>query len=146
MKRPRFEILVPVLLLSAAVAATGSAATCNVPSAAHPDIQSAVADGACTEIVVAAGAFTESPVIGRSLTLRGAGSPSTFIQGRVEVTSGTVHLEGLHLAAEDDALRVHGGAQTTTFDLVAVAGQGEPMLFGDGFETGDLSRWSSATP
>ena len=135
--------LMLMVIVTAGPAAV-DAATCQVPTPSHPDIQSAVSDVACTEVAVAAGTFAESPVIARSLTLLGAGSDQTFLQGRIEVTAGTVHLEGLHFAAGEDSLTAHGGAETTCFDVVALAGQTTPMLFADGFETGDLSAWSSS--
>ena len=129
-----------------AVATTGSATVCAVPSASHPTVQAAISDLGCSEIVLAAQTFVESPVIGRSLTLRGSGSDQSFIQGRLEVSAGTVSLEGLHLAAAGGALSVHSGAEVSGFDLVALEGDLVALLFADGFETGDLSRWSASTP
>ncbi len=81
-----------------------SAATCNVPSAPHPTIQAAVDDIGCAPIVIAAGTYSGSVVIARSVNLTGAGSDQTFVQGQVQVNSGTVHLAGLHLTAPNDAL------------------------------------------
>lgn len=136
------------LLAVAVLAAAGAAgaATCTVPSANHPDIQTAISDIGCTEIVLAAQAFSESPAIGRSLTLRGAGSGQTFIQGTLEVTDGTVSLEGLHLASAAGALDVHSGAEVSGFDLVTVAAWIETPMFADDFESGDLTAWSTWTP
>lgn len=139
-------LAVAALAVAVAVAASGAAATCTVPSASHPDIQTAISDIGCTEIVLAAQTFTESPTIGRSLTLRGAGSSRTFLQGMLEVSAGTVTLEGLHLAALGGALDVHSGAEVSGFNLISLAGSFDPPLFADGFESGDLASWSTWTP
>ena len=50
------------------------AATCNVPSATHPDIQTAVDDIGCDPVVVAAGSFAETVIVDRLLSIQGAGS------------------------------------------------------------------------
>lgn len=133
-------------LAAVAVAIAAPAATCTVPSASHPDIQTAISDIGCTEIVLAAQTFTESPAIARSLSLVGAGSSQTFIQGTVEISNGTVSLEGLHLASAAGALDVHSGAEVSGFDLVTIADWVETPLFADGFESGGLTSWSSWTP
>jgi len=147
-KREQFERLG---ILIATVAATafalpGSAATCNVPSAPHPTIQAAIDDIGCTEIIVAAGTYAEAPVIARTLSVQGAGSGSTFIQGQVEVSAGTVSLNGLNIAAPDEALRAHSGAEVSGFDLEVLNGAFEPPLFADGFEDGTMGAWSAVVP
>ena len=123
------------------------AATCIVPSGTHPDIQTAIGDIGCEPIVIAAGTYVESPVIARTVSLTGAGSDQTFIQGQVQVTVGTVHLAGLHITAPADALWAHSGAEVSGFDLEVVNGavQSSP-IFVDGFESGDTSGWSVVTP
>jgi hypothetical protein len=50
---PPLALVVGVVMLAAPV----GAATCTVPSAAHPDIQTAVDDIGCAPIVIAAGTF-----------------------------------------------------------------------------------------
>jgi hypothetical protein len=60
-----------ITLLSAAAALSARGATCSVPSASYPTIQSAV-DSACTTINVAPGVYPENITINRSLTLNGA--------------------------------------------------------------------------
>ncbi len=100
-KREQIERL-GILIATVAVVAMAqpaAAATCNVPSAPHPTIQAAVDDIGCAPIVIAAGTYSESVVIARTVNLTGAGSDQTFIQGQVQVTSGTVHLAGLHITA-----------------------------------------------
>jgi hypothetical protein len=99
----------------------------------------------CTEIVLAAGTFCESPTIARSLTLRGDGSSLTFIQGGLDVTAGEVILEKLHFASGDEPLRVHSGARVSGFEIIAVVGWPGPSVFADNFESGDVTAWSSWT-
>lgn len=129
-----------------AMALPASAATCNVPSAPHPTIQAAIDDVGCTEIVVAAGTFTEGPVIARALSIQGAGSNQTFIQGQVEVSAQTVSLNGLNIASPDEALWAHSGAEVSGFDLEVVNGAVEPSLFFDGFEDGTTDAWAAVSP
>jgi len=127
----------------------GRAATCQVPSDGYTTIQAAVDDPSCTEIVLAVQVYEESPVVARSLTLSGAGSGATFVAGRVEVTAGAVEVRELEIrtppGTEWEGLLVHSGAAVRGFDLVVVSGR-ECSLFADGFESGDLSAWSSVTP
>lgn len=82
-----FTLVVGFVLTGAAIGAFGLqmsraiAVTCAVPSVAYPTIQSAVDDALCDEIDVAAGNYTESVSIERSLTLRGAGDEQTILDG-----------------------------------------------------------------
>jgi hypothetical protein len=138
-------------VLIAAIAGLASAnlavaATCNVPSGTHPDIQTAVDDIGCAPIVIAAGTFIESPVIDRSVNLTGAGSGQTFIQGQIQVTAGTVHLDGMYIAAAGEALWSHSGAEVSGFDLVVTSGAVSTVIFTDGFESGGTDAWSSVSP
>jgi hypothetical protein len=130
-----------------AVASAATAATCTVPSAGFPDIASAVADPSCTEIVVAAGSFSGALNIARTLSLTGAGSDATFVEGGIEVSAGEVALQGFHLTGADAALDVHSGAEVATADVVVIAGAFEPsLIFADGFESGDTRGWSTSLP
>lgn len=54
---------------------------CSVPSADYPTIQSAIDDASCDTISVKAGKYEGNLVITRNLTLKGAGSSSTIIDG-----------------------------------------------------------------
>jgi hypothetical protein len=128
------------------VVGRAEAATCDVPSASHPTIQSAIDDVGCSDITVAAGPYEEPLTITRSLSLQGAGSTQSFVQGGVDVSSGTVNLTGFHLSAPGDALYAHSGAEVSAFDLEVVNGVVETPLFTDGFETGDTGAWSAASP
>jgi len=142
----RLGILVATLAV-VAFAQPATAATCNVPSAPHPTIQAAVDDIGCAPIVIAAGTYSGSVVIARSVNLTGAGSDQTFVQGQVQVNSGTVHLVGLHLTAPNDALWAHSGAEVSGFDLEVVNGEiFETPLFADGFESGGTGAWSAVSP
>lgn len=143
--RPRMRLCL-LVVLAAAIAQPAAAAICNVPSAPHPNIQAAVDDVGCTEIIIAAGTFSEAPVIARTLTLQGAGSGRTFVQGKIEVSAGTVQLNGLHIAADTEPLRAHSGAEVSGSDLEVVNGPFEPPFFADGFEDGTTDQWSSTIP
>jgi hypothetical protein len=61
-----------LISLLAAAAVSARAATCSVPTAGYPTIQSAVDDSACDTINVAPGVYAENVVIGRTLALLGA--------------------------------------------------------------------------
>ncbi len=135
-----------LLLLLPLLFSASAAAQCLVPSAAYPSIQSAVDDGACSGITVAAGVFGESLLIQRDLSLRGAGSDATLLEGNVEITAGLLDLTGLHIAGMTDALKVHSGAEVSAFDVEVLDGQAATLLFADGFETGATDQWSGATP
>lgn len=140
-----------VIILVAVVAAAGAsapveAATCNVPSVTYSDIQAAVDDIGCAPIVIAAGTYPGTVVIARTVNLTGAGSDQTYLQGQVQIASGTVHLAGLHITAPVDALWAHSGAEVSGFDLVVLNGDSEPPLFADDFETGGTGAWSAVSP
>ena len=61
-----------VTALFGATAFTTEAATCTVPSATYPTIQSAIDDSVCDTINVAPGTYNENLLIPRPLTLNGA--------------------------------------------------------------------------
>jgi hypothetical protein len=63
---------VSILILSLATAAAANAATCSVPTAGYPTIQSAVDDPTCTAINVAPGVYAENVTVPRTVTLNGA--------------------------------------------------------------------------
>lgn len=139
------------LALAFLCTSTAFADVCTVPSVPHPGIQAAVDDAVCTEIVLAARAFAESVAVSRSMLLRGNSSATTVIMGQVTVTGDTtvLNLQDLQIdggGCSSSALEVAGGAQVTSQQDVVVtnaAGGGCPM-FSDGFESGDLTRWSAA--
>ncbi len=146
-KSSRLGLIGAALVLLATVpAGTAGAATCSVPSVPHPTLQAAIDDVACTDIVVAAGTYSEAPVIARDLSVQGGGSGSTFIQGQVQVTAGSVSLGGLHISAAVDTLRVHSGARVAALDLEVVDGAVGIPLFADGFESGGTGAWSGVAP
>ena len=68
--------------LSLCAALPAAAAVCNVPSMAHGTIQSAASDMTCTEIIIAAGTYTEQITVGRvgSIYVHGAGAGRTVIR------------------------------------------------------------------
>ena len=139
-------MIVLAVVMVAAWTPHALAATCNVPSAPHPTIQAAIDDIGCDPIIVAAGTYTEAPVIARSLTLMGAGSGQSFIQGQVEVSAGTVSLKQFNISATGEALWSHSGGEISGFDLVVVTGIVETTLFADGFESGTTGAWSVVSP
>ena len=72
MKIQHLKTLVLSSAFFAATVISGSAATCSVPTAGYPTIQSAVDDPTCSVVNVAAGVYPENVTIPRSLTLNGA--------------------------------------------------------------------------
>ena len=136
-----------ILLLGAS---PGLCATCNVPSASYPSIQSAVDVISCTEIVLTSGDFFGGVTIGRTLEIRGASSDTTTIVGKVTVQgSGTkATLTGLTIAVGSDSLPSDGlvvvdDAEVIPDDLVITT---TDHIFSDGFESGDTTAWSTTKP
>ena len=138
-------------------AGTSWAAECQVPSAPHPTLQSAVSDLACTEIVLASRAFRESVTLDRDLTLSGTSSSATIIEGQVVVDGATtqVTINDLKVDASassvtgcfNEALVAQGGAQISAYDAAVINGGIDGcVLFGDSFDTGETSAWSSTHP
>jgi len=141
----RTALVIAAALALLAPGTSARAATCTVPSGAHPTIQAAVDDPVCTEIEVAAGLYEESPVIDRHLSLAGASSATTTIGGQVEVDGAAVDLADLTIVGGgggfSEALWAHSGAEVSAADVLVVAG-GAPAFFADGFESGDTSGWA----
>lgn len=75
------------LISTAAATPGGPTASCEVPSAAHANIQHAVDDAACAVVHIAAGTFYENIAIARAVTLQGQGAGSTIVDG---LASGSV--------------------------------------------------------
>ncbi len=151
-RRPRTTDLV---LLTAAVALGSalqiSAQTCNVPST-YATIQSAIDDSSCSTIDVATGFYQEALTVTRSLTIVGAGAttvlrdaPVVAVGNGVDVVLDSLRLEN---GCQPESLLSSSGA---FIDAVAVTvaysssfgcDRGS-SIFQNGFESGDLSRWSS---
>lgn len=150
-RTPMVAGLIAVGLASGMTPVHGDAASCSVPSVQHPTLAAALADPQCSPIVLAAGVFAETVEIGRSVTVQGASSASTVIQGQVRVVAGTVALNGLSIDTSGPDLRgrftqallADGAARVSGLDLRTVH---RPLLFGDGFESGSTSAWSTAVP
>jgi len=133
------------------------AVTCTVPSGTYPTIGSAIANPACTDIVLQAGSFHESVTVSRSLSITGASSTASTIVGQVRVDGATtvVSLEDLAVDAADAAVAgcfargidVDGGARVTGGDIVVTNATGIAcLLFGDDFESGTTGAWSATVP
>lgn len=128
---------------------TALADTCDVP-VGYPTIQAAVDVFTCTKIFVSAGRFYGDVTIDRTLEITGTGSGSTTLLGKVAVEgSGTsVVLKGLKIEVSLEGLP-HNGlvsdgfAETLPDDLVI---GWSSALFSDGFESGDLSAWTTTVP
>lgn len=154
---PRLSLACGIACALALAGTASEAATCNVPSV-YATIAAALADPTCDPIQVAAGTYTGNLAIARDVTLNGAGSASTTIAGWVAVSGAATDavLNSLRVDAtaasssicDANGLDVRGGAKASGIDLV-VLGRPTPVagcLFGDGFEAGDTSRWSSRFP
>jgi len=135
--------------------AVSRAVDCDVPRPAHPTVQSAIDDAACTTINLGDQSYSESLLIRRSLSI--VGPPELAdIAGYVEVGgSGTV-VEMTNLMVENGCVPysflVTDGGQVNTTRLEVVSTDGAPcppvdsVIFADGFESGSTSRWSVAVP
>jgi len=152
----RISLTTGLVIASLFIASWAGAAVCVVPSPSFSTIQSAVNDSSCTEIDLAAQSFAESVTIDRSLTMRGASSGSTVIEGQavVEGSSTIVVMEDLTVdgaaaSASDcftNALVSQGGAQLSANAVVVNSGGPGCLLFGDGFESGDTTAWNASVP
>lgn len=144
-----------VAIVITAMVSPAFAQTCTVPGS-HATIQDAADDPSCATVNLAAQTYPESIVIRRSLTLAGPGSGGAVVHGLVLMTgSGTqVTLNDLNVenGCVPDALRTSGKAKLTgnNLDVVRSASLPCPLtadaIFTDGFETGNATAWSTATP
>ncbi len=148
-----FLIRLFIFALAGFYAPAAFADVCPVPTLAHPSIQAAVNDAACTEIVLSAKVFAESVAVARGLELRGNSSATTTIEGEVTVTGASTEVTMQDLRVEGGgcfpvALDVSGGAQVTRGqDIVVInAAGGECPIFIDGFELGAAVAWSKTVP
>lgn len=148
-------------LLGALLAASEGlqAITCSVPTGTYPTISAAVAAPACTTIVVAAGSYRENVVVPRTLTVSGAGSASTSVEGsfRVEGATSVVALTDLRVDGTvtgvsgcwSNLLQVSGGARLAvdpSVEVIASQTASSCRIFADGFEWGTVNAWSSSSP
>ena len=121
-------------------------AVCPVPGPAHPTIQSAIDDAACSEIQLAAGVYSESPSISRALDISGDSSSTTLIEGKLSINGVAVGVRALKITNSGEALISTDGAELTGFDLIVQSGVPATMIFNDGFESGGTGGWSITSP
>lgn len=154
---PRCLAALAVALLAAGAA---RAATCNVPTTAHPTLGAAVRDGACTLVQLAAGSLPENVEVARDLAIQGAGSAATTLQGYLfvsgagnDVTLNALLVDGTAAGVAgcwSEVLSVLGGATLTSGADVKVLNSAVLSsgcrLFADGFESGGLLAWSLHSP
>ena len=151
--RPARAVKLAVLTTALAfcLAPQASAQTCDVPSG-YATIQSAIDEPSCSTVDVAAGFYQEPLTITRSLTLVGAGATTVLRDAPlIAVGSGVnVVLDSLRLenGCQPESLLSSGGAFIDAIS-VTVAFSGSfgcdrgSSIFQDGFESGDLTRWST---
>lgn len=135
-----------------AIATAGG--VCPVPSVEHATIQGAIDDLTCASIVLNAESYTESIRIARSLSISGAGSTVSTVDGRVWINGTTFQVNlnalGIRNGCPSIGLQVSSGARVNTSD-VTIGSASVPCapfapIFEDGFESGDLSAWSTSQP
>lgn len=146
-----FAWLIPVGFCIASPAAAG---VCTVPGT-HTTVQEAIDDLACTTINLSAQTYAESITVLRTLTLAGPGGGGAIIEGLVLVAGVGTTVDLNDLAVQNgclgNAMVVRGGAQVSGTNHQVTRSGALPcppflMLFGDGFESGDTSAWSSQVP
>jgi hypothetical protein len=144
-------------LISCGSQAAAFGATCTVPSGSYPTVGSAVADPACSAIILQVGRYRESLLIGRSLSITGVSPITTTIVGhvRVEGVATLASFDSLAIDAADPAVAgcfVEGltaveGARVSGANLEVTNGTGNAcLLFDDDFESGTTGAWSSTVP
>jgi len=130
------------LVLLVCVWTPAQAAVCLVPGS-YASVQAAVNDNNCSEIQVASGTFAGAVAVQRSLSLVGAGSGLTTIQGMVSASgnSTTLALQGLLVKAGclGSGIAVSGGARVTGFGVITEGSNasqcpGDELIFKSGFE------------
>jgi hypothetical protein len=139
-----------VLLLGLLLAAApGRAADCQVPGD-HPTLHEAVADPTCTRILLADQTFSDSVAIGRTLDVLGAAGGSSTVRGSIAVVGGAqVGLSDLIVSGCSEArVTATGGGRVVGSNLRVSTSSSVPcpLIFADGFESGDASAWSSSVP
>ena len=136
------------------------AVPCAVPSASFPTLSAAVRDVGCTLVQVAGGTLAENVSIARDVTIQGAGSAATFVQGSFLVTGAgnDVTLDALRVDGTaagvagcwPEILKASGGATITAGTELRVlntaTGGTACRLFADGFESGGTLAWSLRLP
>lgn len=140
----------------AAVVAPALAVVCNVATSNYPTIESAVRDASCQPINVPAGIYRENLTVDRSVSIFGAGTTSTSIEGRVWVQGATTDIlfDGFNVAGGaphvsgcwSTIVDARGGATLDSIALTAGnqnAASGDCRIFEDGFEFGSPNAWSS---
>ena len=143
--------VVPGLLaLGLLLAATpGGAADCLVPGD-HPTLHEAVADPACTRVLLADQTFADSVAIGRTLDVLGVAGGSSTVRGTIAVADGAVvGLSDLIVSGCSEArVTATGGGRVVGSNLRVSTSSSVPcpLIFSDGFESGDTGAWSFSLP
>lgn len=148
---PRGRLQATFLLGLLLAVTPARAVVCTVPGS-HPTIQAAADDVNCTTVALAAQLFSESVVFTRALAVEGQGAPATLVRGLLRAgAGGDVVLADLRIESGCDPVlqavdggRIEGSALETVRDS-ALPCPSLPLVV-DGFETGDLGRWSSHYP
>ena len=120
----------------------------------HATIQEAIDDPACTTISLAAQTYPESISILRSLTLSGPPAGGAIVEGLVWVVGSGSVVDLADLLVQNgcpESLLVQGGAQVNGANLQVIHSAAlpcppPPLIFTDGFESGDTSGWSGQVP
>ena len=115
--------LLGLCLLGLGHTGAAEAAVCKVPEMAHPTIQKAVDDAACSEVVLGAQVYSEQVSIGRSgVTVRGAGPGRTILRSPMRRTRSTVTAS--YLPSFTFVVQVKPDAEATLADL-SIDGNGD---------------------
>ena len=116
-------VLAIAVVVAGTVVAQPNAVECQVPSGAYATIQDALADAACTTVVLGEGRFQENLVIERPVSIEGVGAAKSIVDGQ---EAGRV----IHIKA---------GAVVTLSDLSIVKGQSG--LGGGIFNEGEVTLY-----
>ncbi|HEX4953137.1 MAG TPA: hypothetical protein VF017_07055 [Thermoanaerobaculia bacterium] len=125
---------------------------CNVPGS-HATVQAAVDNPSCTEVVLGSRRYRESVLVNRTVVLSGPVSGAALLSGSLSATGAGTVVTVSHLAVasscEGPAVQAMAGARIVGTGVVVLRPDSLPCpgpLFADGFESGDLSAWTTVVP